>query len=447
MRRVLAVCMLASAMMAGVLVASPPAGGVAGFGDVDADRFFTEPVQWMVDNDITTGTSPTCFSPGDPVTRGQAAAFMWRMEGFPAPGAAHPFGDVLAPWQQDPVSWMFNNMITTGSTPTTYSPDENLTRGQLAALLHRLEGSPPAPPPAQFADVVKAWQITPVGWLLANNITTGTSPTTFSPEDTVTRGQLAAFFYRYKDSPPVVVDQNHPAIPACAAQVAGPATSGDLAIDEDTTLIQNHDGRIVIAADNVTLNCAGHTITGPGRLAGLPGINLVGRTGVTVRNCVVQDFNDAFRIEQSDGNTFTDNTVSTVRQGFTLLGSDNNTLTGNRVTDANDWFGYGVLDGSTANELRDNTATSVAGVGFIIWASNDNVITGNEASDNFGNGFGANAGAAGNTFSGNTANNNTLRGIEDQTSGATGNAGTDNHYSSNVCAGNLNGGSDPPGLC
>ena len=81
----------------------------------------------------------------------------------------------------------------------------------MAALLHRLEGSPAAPPPAQFPDVVKSWQITPVGWMLANNITTGTSPTTFSPEDTVTRGQLAAFFYRYKGSPAVVVDPNSPA--------------------------------------------------------------------------------------------------------------------------------------------------------------------------------------------------------------------------------------------
>ena len=77
------------------------------------------------------------------------------------------------------------------------------------------------------------------------SITTGTSATTFSPDDTVTRGQLAAFFYRYKDSPAVEVDPDHPAIPACAAQVPGPATTGDLLIDKDTTLIQNHtDGNI-----------------------------------------------------------------------------------------------------------------------------------------------------------------------------------------------------------
>ena len=76
------------------------AGGVARFGDIEPMRFYTPAVQWMVDDEITTGTSENCFSPNDFVTRGQAAAFMWRMEGFPAPGAAHPFSDVVAPWQR-----------------------------------------------------------------------------------------------------------------------------------------------------------------------------------------------------------------------------------------------------------------------------------------------------------------------------------------------------------
>ena len=97
-------------------VASSPAGGVAGFGDIDVDKYFTEPVQWMVDNSITGGTSPTCFSPGDAVTRGQAAAFMWRMEGSPTGAPPHSFTDVFAAWQQVPVSWMVEQTITTGTS-------------------------------------------------------------------------------------------------------------------------------------------------------------------------------------------------------------------------------------------------------------------------------------------------------------------------------------------
>lgn len=369
-----------------VMAAVPlPAGGVAGFGDVPEDTFYTEAVQWMVDNAITTGTSPTCFSPANPVTRGQAAAFMWRMEGFPTGSPPHPFTDVTAAWQQDPVSWMAAQGITTGTTATTYSPANPVTRGDLAALLHRLAGSPSAPAPTQFPDVTKPWQITPVGWMLQQGITTGTTPTTFSPDNTVTRGQLATFFYRYKGSPPVVIDPTHPAIPTCETQVPGPATTGTLLIDQNTTLIQNHNGTITITADNVTLDCAGHTITGPGRLAGLPGIELFQRTGVTVKNCVLRDFNDAFRVGESDGNTFTNNTMSHLRQGFTLNQSDNNVLAGNTVTDANDFFGIS-LGSSHGNTLTNNTVTD-SSLGFYIINSDNNILTGNTALGNSGSGF------------------------------------------------------------
>jgi pimeloyl-ACP methyl ester carboxylesterase len=225
-RRTLAVCLVASLVMSGVASMSAPA---AGFGDVGAGTFYTDAVQWMVDNDITTGVSPNCFGPDEPVTRGQAAALMWRMENSPESAAAHGFGDVVASWQQDAVSWMFDNGITTGTTATTYSPDDPLTRGQLAVLLHRLAGTPSAPPPAQFPDVVEAWQITPVGWMLQRGITTGSSPTTFSPDATVTRGEVATFFHRFKGSPSVVIDDEPARSGGCETfdSLAGLNTIGD----------------------------------------------------------------------------------------------------------------------------------------------------------------------------------------------------------------------------
>jgi pectate lyase len=210
MRSSIRLSIVALAAVMALLASATPARGVAGFGDVGAGRFYSEPVQWMVDEAITTGTSATCFSPDDDVTRGQAAAFMWRMEGSPKGSPPHPFTDIVSSWQQDAVSWMAHNDITTGTSPSEYSPDDPLTRGELAALLHRLAGLPPAPAPDQFSDVVTPWQITPVGWLLDQKITTGTSATAFSPDENVTRGQLATFFYRYKGSPKVVIDPDHP---------------------------------------------------------------------------------------------------------------------------------------------------------------------------------------------------------------------------------------------
>ena len=191
-------------------MSAAPAGGVAGFGDVEPERFYTTPIQWMVDTEVTTGTSRACFSPDDSVTRGQAAAFLWRIEGFPEPVTMHPFTDVTAEWQQKPVSWMAEEKITTGTSPTTYSPDDILTRGQMAALIHRAAGEPAGAPPHPFVDVVAPWQQTPVSWMAEEEITTGTSPTMFSPDDPVTRGQFAAFSYRWQGEPAAPLDERSP---------------------------------------------------------------------------------------------------------------------------------------------------------------------------------------------------------------------------------------------
>ncbi|MYA74346.1 MAG: hypothetical protein F4Y27_06690 [Acidimicrobiaceae bacterium] len=198
----------AALLVGGVIVAPSPAQGVAGFGDVDEDRYFAHAVQWMVDNGITTGTSAACFSPDDPVTRGQGATFLWRMEGEPdAP--AHGFDDVVAPYQQRAVSWLAGMGSVVGATQTAFYPDRPLSRGEFAAMLHRVAARPAAQM-HPFTDVTAPWQQQPVAWMVAESITTGTSATTFSPGDTITRGQLASFLYRYKGSPGVELDPSSP---------------------------------------------------------------------------------------------------------------------------------------------------------------------------------------------------------------------------------------------
>ena len=137
-RRSLVAALLSLAMLSTV----SPVASVAGFGDVEGGRYFTAPVQWMVGDGITNGTSPSCFSPSVSVSRGQAAAFLWRMEGRPV-AEPHPFSDVDKEWQQDPVSWLFAEGITTGTSATEFSPGDPVTRGQMATFLYRYQGSPP----------------------------------------------------------------------------------------------------------------------------------------------------------------------------------------------------------------------------------------------------------------------------------------------------------------
>ena len=200
---------LVLALTAALLVGSQsPTGAVAGYGDVPQSSWYTDAVQWAVDNAIT-GIAGVCFRPDDPVSRGETAVWIYNMENRPDAGVSHSFSDVTNGAQDDAISWMANTGITTGTSPTTFAPDETLRRAQAATFLHRLAGEPAAPP-HNFSDVVAAWQQDSVSWMANTGITTGTSPTTFAPEDTLTRAQLVTFLYRYKNKPTVSVNPDTP---------------------------------------------------------------------------------------------------------------------------------------------------------------------------------------------------------------------------------------------
>ncbi len=174
-----------------------------GFIDVGTNDFFYEPVNWMAAEQITTGTAPGIFSPRDPVTRAQAATFIWRFVGEPAPDAPSGFDDIPeATWYSDAVAWMKEQEITTGTSPTEFTPDGVVTRAQLAAFLYRLAGEPGVPPSDQFDDVEPGRFYTDaVAWMVLHEITAGTSPTTFEPDAELTRGQLATFLWRLAGKP------------------------------------------------------------------------------------------------------------------------------------------------------------------------------------------------------------------------------------------------------
>jgi peptidoglycan hydrolase-like amidase len=179
-----------------------------GFVDVGTNDFFYEPVNWMAAEQITTGTGPGVFSPFDPVTRAQVATFVWRFMGEPAPDGPSGFDDIPdGLWYSDAVAWMKEQEITTGTSPTEFSPDGVVTRAQLATFLHRLAGEPEVPPSDQFTDVEAGRFYTEaVAWMVLHEITSGTSPTTFEPEAELTRGQLATFLWRLAGTPAAFAD-------------------------------------------------------------------------------------------------------------------------------------------------------------------------------------------------------------------------------------------------
>lgn len=178
-------------------LASPPS---ASFSDVAEDDWFAPSVAWLAESGLTTGTAPGCYQPEQFLTRAQTATFLHRLAETPDASAPLPFDDVTAPWAVEAVRWLAEEGITVGVAPGRFAPDAFVTRGQFAAFLHRFAGRPAASA-HPFDDVVSAYQQEPVAWLAAAGITTGTGPRAFSPDDYVTRAQLAVFLHRYVGRP------------------------------------------------------------------------------------------------------------------------------------------------------------------------------------------------------------------------------------------------------
>ena len=171
------------------------------FWDVPDGVYYTDPVAWMVANDITQGISPTEFGPDLPVSRAQAMTFIWRAAGEPAiPPGAPEFDDVPpGSYFYTPVRWAAANGITRGMNANEFGPYVTATRAHLVTFLWRLVDEPPAPP-HDFVDVFGAWQQPGVSWAAAADVTRGISDTEFAPDRPVTRGQAATFIYRLFDA-------------------------------------------------------------------------------------------------------------------------------------------------------------------------------------------------------------------------------------------------------
>ena len=172
----------------------PAAGSKTGFTDVKSSDYFAQPVAWAVENNVTTGTSATKFSPSAKCTRAQIVTFLWRASGSPEPTAANPFTDVKSSdYFYKACVWAAENGMADGST---FAPNAACTRAMAVEFMWKQAGGPKADA-ANFTDVAAdASYSNAVAWAVKENVTAGTSATTFSPNETCTRGQIVTFLYR-----------------------------------------------------------------------------------------------------------------------------------------------------------------------------------------------------------------------------------------------------------
>ena len=179
-----------------------PAGSC--FMDVAEESYYYDAVNWAAANGITSGTSATTFSPNNPCTRAQMATFLWHAAGAPEPkGNSNPFTDVTADaYYAKAVQWAVEQGITAGTSATTFSPNGACTRAQMATFIYRCEQANGGGFAGAwmfllpFTDAPE-WAYEPIAWCYKEGITSGTSATTFGPDDPCTRAQMVTFLYRY----------------------------------------------------------------------------------------------------------------------------------------------------------------------------------------------------------------------------------------------------------
>jgi len=170
------------------------------FTDVKESDYFATPVLWAVGKNITNGMSATSFAPNANCTRGQIVTFLWRACGSPEPTKKdNPFTDVKADaYYYKAVLWAVEKGITTGLSATTFGPNATCTRGQVATFLWRSQGEPaPKSTNNPFSDVkTNDYYFKAVLWAVENDVTQGMGGGKFAPNASCTRGQIVTFLYR-----------------------------------------------------------------------------------------------------------------------------------------------------------------------------------------------------------------------------------------------------------
>ena len=174
------------------------------FKDVEEDHWGYPAVYWAAENGVTNGISATEFGPELGCTRAQVVTLIWRQEGCPkAKITETPFTDLnKEEYYYDAVLWAYEAKVTKGTSDTTFSPDQVVSRGQFVTLLARNENKDEVVTSTPFTDVdVNMYYAGPIKWAAENGITNGRTATTFEPEANCKRVEVVMFLYRFYEAP------------------------------------------------------------------------------------------------------------------------------------------------------------------------------------------------------------------------------------------------------
>ena len=177
------------------------------FTDVRESDWFYEDVAFAYENGLFAGTSDTTFSPNASMTRAMLVTVLYRLEGQPAVNGRSGFSDVqYNGYYEDAVTWAADNGIVNGTSTTTFSPNTNVTREQMAAILYRYAQHKKYNTAASsglngFTDhaSVSGYAAASLEWAVSEKLVNG-SAGKLMPTGNATRAQVAAILHRFVEN-------------------------------------------------------------------------------------------------------------------------------------------------------------------------------------------------------------------------------------------------------
>lgn len=178
------------------------------FRDVTRGHWAFASVERAAELGLVTGYSDGTFRPDTPVTRAQFVLMLWRMCGKPAAAKAASFADASADWYQDALSWAVEKGYVNGLSDTRFGPDAPITRQQATAILFRLNGGQSGTEltltgiyEQTFADstTIASWAKDATWWAVYHELVSGVGGSRIAPEANASRAQIAAILLRYAD--------------------------------------------------------------------------------------------------------------------------------------------------------------------------------------------------------------------------------------------------------
>lgn len=177
------------------------------FTDVKESDWFYEAVRYVHENGLFSGTSDTTFSPNTAMTRAMLVTVLWRVEGQPSGGSAS-FSDVPGgAWYSAAVGWASREGIVSGVGDGRFDPEGNVTREQIAAILHRYAQKKGLELPAvtaggSFRDSagISGWAAESVDWAVRVGLLTGRGEGQLAPGATASRAEVATLIQRFQNA-------------------------------------------------------------------------------------------------------------------------------------------------------------------------------------------------------------------------------------------------------